>query len=41
VDENLVVGAELALGVPISVLDLMSETILHFRKEMVVLPSKS
>jgi hypothetical protein len=32
VDENRVVGAEFALGPPISLLDLLSEGIQHFRK---------
>jgi hypothetical protein len=41
VDENLIMGAELVLGLPISVLDLISEGGQHFRKSMVVLPSES
>jgi hypothetical protein len=39
VEENLVVGAEFALGLTISVLGLISEGIEHFRKRIVSAPA--
>jgi hypothetical protein len=41
VEENLFVGAEFALGLPMSVLGLISEGIRHFRKQIVSAPDAS
>jgi hypothetical protein len=41
VDENMIMGTEFPLGLPISVLDLICEGIQHFTKKRIAFPSES